>query len=307
VEPADLLAFGDLSVDSIAAVERFPVADDKLWVERRGDFAGGMVGNFACVAAALGVRSAVVALLGNDAHGDLVLEDLRRHGVDAGYVRRVDAPTFLTLSLTTPTGERALLQFPTAAFGTNWDGFDRSVLASTAWVHTTAEQGDRVEGLLADARAAGASTSLDVEYPFVKRVDLDRLAAKCDVVFMNRAAADSLGGGDEAARRLRRSGAEVVVVTRGEDGCVVAADGAVHEIAAVRLGAVDANGAGDAFAAAFVVARMRGWRAVHAAEFANVVGALTTTALGGHGAELSERVVGDAARAAGFEWTVPSA
>ncbi|MDQ3675151.1 MAG: carbohydrate kinase family protein, partial [Gemmatimonadota bacterium] len=189
------LAFGDLGVDSIAFVDHLPKPDEKLFVEPGGDFSGGMMGNAAATVAALGVSAGVVALLGDDDRGDLVADELESRGVDLRFVRRISAPTFWTLSLTTPEGDRALVQFPTPAFEADWEGYDRRIVAAAKWVHTTAEQGGPVGELLGEAHGTnGVKTSLDTEYPFVEREDLGDLLQLTDVAFINRAAAHALGG-----------------------------------------------------------------------------------------------------------------
>jgi ribokinase len=51
-------------------------------------------------------------------------------------------------------------------------------------------------------------------------------------------------------------------------------------VAAPRVDAVDSTGAGDAFAAGLIYARLQGWPLERAAGFANAVGAAATTAVG---------------------------
>lgn len=303
--PSDVpayLAFGDLGVDSLAVVDHLPRADEKVWVEPV-DHAGGMIGNAVATTAALGVTAGVIALLGNDARGDLVLADLADRGVDTRWVRRIDAPTFWTLALTTPSGERCLIQFPTPAFTADWDGYDRAIVPRARWVHTTAEQGEPVAELLQKARAAGVTTSLDVEHPFVEREDLPSLLADTDVVFFNRAAADTLGGAQDATRFAVANGAGTALVTLGADGCaLLEGDGSFGLIAPHPVEPIDTNGAGDAFAGAFAAGRLRGFGDREAAQLANLVAGLSTTVVGGHGAEYPPDRLRAEAEAAGYTW-----
>jgi len=299
----EYLAFGDLGVDSVARVDALPRADDKVWVEPEGDYPGGMVGNCVATIAGLGVSAGVVALVGTDSRGALVRSALDERGVDTRFVRAIEAPTFWTLSLTVASGERALLQFPTPAFGADWEGFDRSQLAGAAWVHTVAEQGEPVGALLADARQAGVRTSLDIEFPYVRREDLYELLPLVDVAFCNSAAADELGGPEDAARKLRAGGAGRVLVTLGSDGALLC-DGAgdVSSFAARKVEAIDTNGAGDAFAAAFAAGALRGLEDHECAELATYVAGEATTVLGGFGPRRTVADLRDAVREAGYGW-----
>jgi ribokinase len=170
------------------------------------------------------------------------------------------------------------------------------------WVHTTAEQGAPVGSLFESAHRAGVGISIDVEDPFVLREDMADLARLADVVFLNSAAAGALGGPDRAARTMREWGATDVLVTLGAHGCLLLHDVEPREIPATAVEAIDANGAGDCFAAAFVVARIRGWDSLQAAEFANLVGAVSTTAYGGHGGDFSRDSLTRAAKGASMPW-----
>jgi ribokinase len=304
--PEDLpeyLAFGDLGVDSVARVESLPRTDDKLWVEPAGDFPGGMMGNCVATAATLGISSGVVALVGDDARGALIIEALRDRGVETRFVRVIDAPTFWTLSLTVPNGDRALLQFPTPAFGADWSGFDRSLMTGVRWVHTVAEQGAPVGPFLREAKSAGASTSLDIEFPYVLRPDLPDLLASVDVAFCNSSAAAELGGAEPAARRLQELGAGRAVVTLGDQGALVAdVDGSLELFAARPVAAIDTNGAGDAFAASFAAGVLRGLSTHECAELAIFMAAESTTVLGGFGTRVTLDELRGKVIAEGHSW-----
>jgi sugar/nucleoside kinase (ribokinase family) len=297
------LSFGDLGIDSVALVDHLPKADEKIWVELVGDFPGGMMGNAAVTVATLGVSAGVIALLGEDERADLVIEDLKRHDVDHRFVRRIGSPTFWTLALTTPTGDRTLVQFPTSAFTADWEYYDRALVARTRWVHTTAEQGDPVQELLELARDGGTTTSVDIEFPFVQREDLPDLLALTDVAFLNRAAAETLGGVSAGARRAASMGPGIVVVTLGDEGCLLHdANGDDHLLPVYPAEPVDTNGAGDAFAGTFAAMTLIGLASKEAAEAANIVAAMSTRDLGGHGNPTTRDKLSELARDAGHEW-----
>ena len=298
----EYLAVGDLGVDSVALIDRFPVADAKIWVEPAGDYPGGMMGNASVAAATLGVRSGVVALLGCDARGDIVLDGLRSRGVDTSGVRRIDAPSFWALSLTVASGDRCLIQFPTPAFGGDWDGFDRRSLVGVRWVHSIAEGGEPVASFLADAKAAGATTSLDIEFPFVLDDSMPRLLDDVDVAFLNGGAASALGGTEEALRFVHGRGVGIVLVTLGRDGALLSDAGATRSFPIWEVDAADTNGAGDAFAGAYAAGILKDFSAVEAAELAVFYAGLSTTAPGGHGPALTRDELRRLARERGVSW-----
>lgn len=299
----EFLAFGDLGVDSVARIDHLPRPDEKLWVEPLGDRPGGMMGNAAATVAALGCSAGVAGLLGTDGRGTFVLEALRDRGVETRFVRRIEATTFWTLSLTTPSGDRTLIQFPTPAFGAAWDGFDVKLLGDVRWVHTTAEQGETVAEILGAAKQAGATTSLDIEHPFVLREDLMELVRDVDVAFLNAAAAEALGGPEEAARSVQRGGVTTSLVTLGKGGALLLEQsGEACLLPAIDVEAVDTNGAGDAFAAGYAVGAMRGLRERDAAALAVFVAGLSTTVTGGFGPDHDRLELRARAKQLGYEW-----
>lgn len=296
------LAFGDLGVDAVARIDHLPRADEKLWVEPGGgDFPGGMMGNAAVTVASLGIGAGVVARIGSDDRGRMVVDALRARGVETRFVREVEGATFWTLALTVPTGDRTLIQFPTPAFGCDWD-FDRAILPQARWIHTVAEEGDPVGPFLEEAHGAGPITSLDIEYPFVLRADLESTLPFVDVAFINAAAAEALGGPEPAAARLREQGAGTVLVTLGEEGALLSAAEDEGRIPAYAVEPVDTNGAGDAFAGAYAAGILRGFAPREAAELAVLVAGVSTTVYGGFGRDGTTAEYRELAEGAGYDW-----
>jgi ribokinase len=302
-----LLAVGDVGVDSFAAVDHLPQRDEKLWVLSSEDLPGGMMGNVASVAARLGCPAGIVARAGADRFGDLVADALTAAGVDLRYLRRVEDRTFSALAVTEPDGGRALLQFDTPAFHADWSAVPHDGLAATRWVHTSLDQERCIAEVVADATRLGVAVSVDCEYPYVLRDDVSDLLPNVQVAFVNAQAANALGGVDAVIDWALNGGVRTVVITLGEKGCVVGsavgdAAGVGARVPAHPVEPIDTNGAGDAFAAAFAVAALQGWDDVAAAQYAALVAALSTTARGGQGADLSEDRLRREAAAGGYSW-----
>jgi sugar/nucleoside kinase (ribokinase family) len=82
------------------------------------------------------------------------------------------------------------------------------------------------------------------------------------------------------ARRIHRRTGQLVLVTMGEDGNLVADADGVHVTPGLRLdGPVDPVGAGDASVAAFIAALAARATPVEAAELANLAAAVTVRKL----------------------------
>ena len=70
---------------------------------------------------------------------------------------------------------------------------------------------------------------------------------------------------------------EVVCITRAERGCLLVGQDRTIDQPGIPVQVVDAVGAGDAFTAALIAGRLRGWPLAAQAEFANRVGALVAS------------------------------
>jgi ribokinase len=72
----------------------------------------------------------------------------------------------------------------------------------------------------------------------------------------------------------------------GKRGCLISDNGKLREAPSFAIRSVDSTGAGDAFTAAFLQARLRGWSTQEAALIANAAGAAAASVVGA-GAMLS--------------------
>jgi fructokinase len=98
-----IACFGEALIDFLAAP---PGADDapRQFVRH----AGGAPANVAVGIARLGGDARFIGMLARDMFGDFLLDELRRHGVDADAVRRTDAaPTALAFVSLDAAGERS--------------------------------------------------------------------------------------------------------------------------------------------------------------------------------------------------------
>jgi sugar/nucleoside kinase (ribokinase family) len=104
-----------------------------------------------------------------------------------------------------------------------------------------------------------------------------------DYLFVNRDEALAYAGArslTSALDRWRRA-PRCVVIKLGAAGSRIVGGGAAVRATAVRARAIDTTGAGDAFNAGFLVARLRGLDLADSLRVANQVGARSTERAGG--------------------------
>jgi 2-dehydro-3-deoxygluconokinase len=122
-------------------------------------------------------------------------------------------------------------------------------------------------GLLADAKAAGASVAFDTNYrvslwpgPDVGRAAIEAVLPHCRYLSLSAADVAACEGGDAAAMARTWAGRGVEVVLRHDDHRieVLSADGAEAFAPGPPITAVDTTGAGDSFNAGYLAARLAG-------------------------------------------------
>lgn len=235
-------------------------ADTDVEIHRRQ---GGSAANVAVAAATSGIPVRFIGSVGDDDVGAWLAADLERAGVEVRLQRRGRTGTIVVLI--EPDGDRTMLRDRGAA--ADLDGLPSPGMTGVTWLHVPAYS--LVEGAIAvvaldalrRARNASIPTSLDVSSTsIIEGTGLDafrRIVADVapDVVFCNEAEADLLGVGDDAV-----GGARLTVFKRGPDPAFALTNTGERFLAPARtLGEVsDTTGAGDAFAAGFIGARMRG-------------------------------------------------
>jgi sugar/nucleoside kinase (ribokinase family) len=280
----DLLVVGDCNPDLLLVgsdvVPEFGQRE-KL-VETARLLVGGSAAIAACGAARLGLDTAFVGAVGRDLLGTFMLDALADRGVDvSGCGADPDTPTGITVALVRGD-DRAILTAPGAIPLLTAAAVDRDLLRASRHLHVASFHlldGLRpgLEGLVAEAHAAGVSVSLDPQGDpgGGDTALLSRLAAQVDVLFVNEA--------EDAA--LDSAGCPLVVVKRGARGALARTAQGTVEAVPPRVATVDGTGAGDSFDAGFLAARLAGEGLADALSLACACGALSTRALGGTAAQ----------------------
>jgi sugar/nucleoside kinase (ribokinase family) len=104
-----------------------------------------------------------------------------------------------------------------------------------------------------------------------------------DVFMPNEQEAVALTGQTEPRRQAERfltAGCGTAIITRGDRGALLMTVAEVIEIPAFPVVAIDPSGAGDAFAAGFIVGLVEGWIRAESLRFACAMGASACTQLG---------------------------
>ncbi len=280
----DLLVVGSANADLVIGVERRPDAGETVLGSDLAVHPGGKGANQAVAAARLGARTALLARVGDDGHGRLLLDSQRAAGVDTVGVLVGGAPTGVALITVDPSGDNSIVVSP----GANGRLTPADVRAAASLFHASRVVSTQLEipletvGEVVRSLAPGSRFVLNPSPP--QPLSAEVLAA-CDPLIVNEHEAkvilgDAGGISDEPedwARLLLAKGPRSVVVTLGGEGALVASAEGVARVPSVTVHAVDTTGAGDAFTAALAWRLGAGESLAEAAAYAARVGAATVT------------------------------
>lgn len=286
----DVVGLGDCDVDIFIGVEKLPSWDEKVAGELLSLEGGGVVANFCCCAARLGVKSALLSTVGDDQFGRIALKSLEEFGVDVQGVKvRGGEATYFCVIALDQTGEKALTIVKTSTFFPRWEDVDARIIERGRVLHIAPFDIAIATRAAEHAAGVGALVSVDLE-PTMISADIDparRLLAATDVLFINELTVEKLYGSGayrKAAVELMRLGPGLVIVTRGASGVHARRGEDVLDVEAFNVDPVDTTGAGDCFNAAFWTARLDDMDLEPALRFASAAAALSIQKVGARAA-----------------------
>jgi len=237
------------------------------------EVSGGSGANTIAGVASFGARAAFIGKVKDDELGRAFAHDIRAAGVAFDTPPASDGPsTARCYVLVTPDGERTMNTYLGAAQDLHPNDVDPDVVTGAAitylegylWDPAHAKEAFRKAAGI--AHGAGRKVALTLSDAFCvgryrdEFLNLMRTGA-VDLIFANESELKSLyetADFDTAVAALRKD-VKLAVVTRSEKGCVVVSGEKNEAVEAAPIDKlVDATGAGDLFAAGFLVGLARG-------------------------------------------------
>lgn len=238
----DLIALGDNCIDRLTGAVT-------------ADLVGGNAVNVAVQAAMLGLRTAYCGAVGpvGEADGDRVLSAVAAKGVDVSLADRRGQATSVTRLNVGPDGNRTIL---TEDFGacSGWvpDAARLRALSAARHVHIGwLQDGGHARRVLA---RDGVSLSQDVS---VNAAAEDLGVEGLTFVFASLPEYQA-DRAEAYAAELAARGAKGAVVTLGARGSLALIGGQTFRAEALPIAPTDTTGAGDAYIAGFLTARLNG-------------------------------------------------
>ncbi|MFL6755610.1 MAG: adenosine kinase [Sphingomicrobium sp.] len=234
---------------------------------------GGSAGNTAAGVAALGGRAGFIGQVAPDQLGEFYRHDLTAAGVEfITPASEVGQPTARSMILVTPDGHRTMNTFLGAAQHLPKSALDEAQIRSAAILYLEGYLWDpetpryamvRAIEVAREARRKVAFTLSDTFCVDRHRDGFNKLLdqRRIDILFANQAEAEALAGIAhlESAVAAIAPKVETLVVTRSEEGALAVRNGERADVSAEPIKElVDTTGAGDLFAAGFLLGSARG-------------------------------------------------
>ncbi|MGW6405046.1 adenosine kinase [Streptomyces sp. NPDC055134] len=270
----DVLVMGGAGVDTIVYVPELPLPfADSYMIQPGIETRAGQSGDFVALGVnALGLRTHHLDMIGDDHEGDLVRALHRDRGIPFTEVLQPGG-TKRAVNLVGPDGQRLSLyddsrsrdsdQLPEATVRT----------LATASRHAHVVITHPCAYALPLLREAGVTISTDLHNWDGSNPYHEPFALEADIVFLSTTA---LADTERTMRDIAARGqARIVVATAGAKGAYLLADGELTHVPAATPPApvVDSNGAGDAFASAFLLGWLDGEDPLRCARYGAVAGA----------------------------------
>jgi len=279
-----IVVVGSINMDLVVRSPRHPEPGETILGTDFQTFPGGKGANQAVASARLGGNVLMVGRVGTDPFGEVMLNNLRKDGVDTSYVLPTPGiASGVALITVSDIGQNNIVVVP----GANWQ--------------LTPEDIRNAEQAFKDAQVV----MLQLEIPLDTVIEAARMGKKygaqvilnpaparllpaellSDVTFLipNENELNLLTGMESikiAASSLKSIGLGCLIVTLGVDGALILKDETSIQILSHSVVVADTTAAGDAFVGAFSVAITEGLDVLDAVAFGNAAGALAVTKAG---------------------------
>lgn len=262
----DVISFGTATVDIFAKSDSLTIEDNSLCLpyssknEIKAGFiaSGGGATNSSVSFANLGLKSACIALFGDDPISGYIFDDLEKYSVDSSFlITRKKEITDYSIILISPDGARSILtnrgQSRLEEKDIDWDRL------KSKWFYITSLEGniELLEKIIGFAQENNIKIALNPGNRELKQKNrLLPLLKFVDFFLLNQTEAEILTEIPHTDagfwNRLASLDSKITAVTNGREGAHVLTNNENYYSPIINVKPIDETGAGDSFGSAFV-------------------------------------------------------
>jgi ribokinase len=287
-----VIVVGSINYDIVASAERLPKRGETVTGYSVDSFIGGKGSNQSVQMSLLGLSTTLVAQIGKDQQGSIVLEGLKSKHVNTSYISQVESSrTGCAVIFVSPDGSNMLVDAHGANHKMSLQTIDKATSAiAEADLYVTQNE-INVDALLHGLKIACKAKIPTLLNPAPALPLPEEIFPLLDYIAPNETEAELYtsvqkdGLTDEEWRRKNAQwfldrGVRNVCITLGEKGSYFY--NGIEEIYSPPFAVtpIDTTAAGDSFIGGFVYGVISKWNYSEILKFANGCGALSTTIMG---------------------------
>lgn len=257
-----VMVIGDAFIDLIVPAENINPGET---YHRKIAMSVGGLSNAVIEISKLGGEVKFVGKVGDDPFGKCFRQSLRENRIKDLILVDPELPTGLCISLVNKDGERAMVANRGANDNLSLEDIEIHIdeirNSRTLYFSGYSLLNEKVRNSILfcvrECHKEGAEIYFNPGAPNLIRKKFKEIIKNfVDVLILNQDEARILANGSANLQSLNNL-AELVVVTRGREGCSIVKNREITNVGANKINVSDTTGAGDAFAAGFIVGRIR--------------------------------------------------
>lgn len=284
-----LTVLGSMTMDLVAKTKRRPIKGETVLGETFGMVPGGKGANQAVTCAKLGVKTYMVGRLGKDLFTQPVFENLQKEGVLTDYIQvDEDSSTGIAHISVDAQGDNSIIMVPLANSNvgqSDVEDVEHLISKSSVLMLQLEIPVDTVHYAAKVAKKYNVPVILN---PAPAQTLPNEIYQYIDFLTPNESETEILTGiklidfesTKIAAKELLSRGVKNVIITLGENGCLIANGTDFIHLPARQVEVVDTTAAGDAFNGGMAVALAKGLPLEKAAYYGGIIGTLAVTKFG---------------------------
>jgi fructokinase len=268
----DILCVGEVLVDFIGHQSGVQISNTRDYHR----YLGGSPTNVAMNSARLGLKSVMVATVGNDGFGEYIFEKLNEVGVMTNFIKQVDDKPTSVIFVSRTDGTPDFIPFRKADYCITEDQITKDLLSKTNIYHTTCfalSKNPAQSTILKKAEEAfnlGCKLSIDVNYAKKlwksQKEAFSVIKAYCKFNPLVKISEDDMFRlfeeqlpHEKIFEFFHSEGVDIVCLTLGSKGVKLSQKGKpIIQLPAIKIEVIqDATGAGDAFWSGFLFAYIK--------------------------------------------------